>query len=60
MSPKKASVALIWTGGGFGGALPGIPARDLTAEEVKAHGGESSLIGSRLYEKPKSKKEEGS
>ncbi len=59
MSPKKPSIGLVYTGGGFGGALPGIPARDLTAEEVKAHGGESNLIGSGLYEKPKSKKEEG-
>ena len=54
MSPKEPKAALIYTGGGFGGALPGIPARDLIAEEVKKHGGESNLIGSGLYEKPKS------
>ncbi len=53
-------IALIWTGGGFGGALPGIPARDLDAAEVKEHGGESKLIESGLYKKAgsaKSKKE---
>lgn len=57
MSKKPA---LIWTGGGFGGALPGIPARDLSAAEVKEHGGESKLIESGLYKKSasvKSKKE---
>jgi hypothetical protein len=57
MSKKPA---LIWTGGGFGGALPGIPGRDLSAEEVKKHGGEKKLIDSGLYKKPgsvKNKKE---
>lgn len=53
MSKKPA---LIWTGGGFGGALPGIPARDLSAAEVKQHGGESKLVGSGLYERPKAGK----
>lgn len=61
MSPKETKVALVYTGGGFKGALPGIPARDLTADEVKQHGGESELLGTGLYDKPKStsKKEEG-
>jgi hypothetical protein len=54
MSKKPA---LIWTGGGYGGALPGIPGRDLSAEEVKKHGGEKKLIETGLYEKPKTKKE---
>ena len=60
MSPKEPKAALIYTGGGFLGALPLIPARDLTAEEVKQYGGESNLLGSGLYEKPKgvSRKEE--
>ncbi len=53
---KQKEIALIWTGGGFGGCLPGIPGRDLTAAEVKEHGGESNLIGSGLYEKPKAAK----
>ena len=44
---------LIYTGGGF---LPGVPARDLTDEEVKEHGGEQKLIASGLYEKPKAEK----
>ena len=46
-------VALVYTGGGHGGSLPDVPARDLTAEEVKQHGGEKALIASGLYEKPK-------
>lgn len=53
---SKEKVALIYTGGGFGGALPGVPGRDLTAAEVKEHGGESNLLGSGLYEKPKAVK----
>lgn len=34
--------------------LPGVPARDLTAEEVEEHGGAKALIASGLYveEKP--------
>ena len=43
--------------------LPGIPARDLSDEEVKQFGGEKKLIATGLYEAPKkervSKKEEG-
>jgi hypothetical protein len=43
--------------------LPGIPARDLSDEEVKQFGGEKILIATGLYEAPKkervSKKEEG-
>lgn len=38
------------------GAIPGIPARNLTAEEVKEYGGESFLISTGLYAKPVSKK----
>lgn len=53
---KKQKPALIYTGGGFGGALPGIPARDLSADEVKLHGGETNLLGTGLYEKPESDK----
>lgn len=57
MSKKKP--ALIYTGGGFGGGLPGIPARDLSAEEVKQYGGKTELLGTGLYEEPKSQKKEG-
>ncbi len=41
--------ALEWTGGGYGGSLQGIPARDLSAEEVKEHGGEKVLLETGLY-----------
>lgn len=37
---------------GNGEFIPGVPARDLTGEEVKALGGEQALIGSGLYRKP--------
>ncbi len=55
---------LKYTGGGFKGALPGIPGRDLTAEEVEKFGGEKALLESGLYEKlgakkSKAKSEEG-
>ncbi len=39
---------LIYTGGGYGGFLPDIPARDLTDEEVKRYG-EGVLLTSGLY-----------
>ena len=51
-------MSLIYTGGGFGGSLPNVPARDLTDEEVKQHGGEKELLASGLYEKPKIKAKE--
>ena len=41
---------LIWKGTAW---LPGIPARDLTDEEVKQFGGEKRLIATGLYEAPK-------
>ena len=41
---------LIYTGGGYGGAQPNIPARDLTDEEVKQYGGAEALIKTGLYE----------
>ena len=44
---------LIYKGNGF---LPGIPARDLTDEEVKEHGGEKKLLATGLYEKEAPKK----
>lgn len=37
---------LKYIGGGF---LPGVPARDLTAEEVADYGGAQMLIASGLY-----------
>ena len=41
---------LIYIGSSF---LPGIPARDLSAEEVKQYGGEKYLLSTGLYAKPK-------
>lgn len=32
--------------------LIGVPARDLSVEEVEQHGGEKGLIATGLYEKP--------
>ena len=43
---------LKYTGGGFGGSLPGLPARDLQDEEVERLGGEDDLLATGLYEKP--------
>ena len=39
-----------YTGGGIGGSLPNIPARDLTDEEVTQFGGEKILAATGLYE----------
>lgn len=38
---------------GKGSYRHGIPARDLTDEEVKQFGGEKALLATGLYEKPK-------
>ena len=35
---------LIYTGGGYGGAVGNVPARDLTDEEVEQCGGEKILL----------------
>lgn len=49
MSVKKSKQeGLKYIGGGF---IPGVPARDLTADEVAQHGGEEQLIRSQLYVK---------
>ena len=48
-------IGLIYIGHGF---LPGIPARDLSAEDVKRYGGKEALLATGLYaepEKPKRK-----
>lgn len=37
---------------GKGTWLPGVPARDLTNDEVKEHGGEAALIATGLYALP--------
>jgi len=38
---------------GNGAFIATVPARDLSDEEVKEHGGEEKLIATGLYEKPK-------
>lgn len=43
-------IKLVYTGHGF---VPGIPARDLTGEEVEQYGGEKYLIETGQYSKPK-------
>jgi len=50
--PEKAKekVGLVYLGGG---SLPGIPARDLTPDEVKKYGGKADLKKSGLYGDPK-------
>ena len=40
------------------GAIPGIPARDLTAEEVKKYGGEKFLVGTGQYKATSPKQSE--
>ena len=55
----QKKVALRYTGGGFGGALAGIPARDLTAEEAEKFGGEKTLLASGLYVKSENKQAAG-
>jgi hypothetical protein len=56
MSDKQA-IKLIYKGGGF---IPGVPARDLTEEEVKEHGGAKVLTAHGLYEEKQEKAAEKS
>jgi hypothetical protein len=46
----KEEIALIYIG--KGSWLPGVPARDLTADEVKNYGGKATLLASGLYKEP--------
>ena len=43
------NIALIYIGTSW---LPGVPARDLTADEVKNYGGKEILIASGNYKEP--------
>jgi hypothetical protein len=43
-------MGLRYTGGGYDGAREGFPARDLTADEVEALGGEKAVLETGLYE----------
>lgn len=49
---EKLPIVLFYTGGGHKGFLPGIPARDLTAEEVNQAGGINKLLKTGLYVLP--------
>jgi hypothetical protein len=46
---EKKEIALIYIGKGW---LPGVPARDLTADEVKIYGGKETLLASGNYKEP--------
>lgn len=46
------STKLVYTGGGF---LVGVPARDLSPEETKKHGGKARLVRTGLYKEVKIK-----
>lgn len=48
---------LKYTGGGFGGVLDNIPARDLYDEEIERFGGEQALLESGIYAKPGEERE---
>ena len=49
--------ALIWIGNKKRmEGIVGIPARDLTSDEVKKHGGEKALLVTGLYELPEKPK----
>ncbi len=50
--PKRQVKMLKYIGTGF---IPGIPARDLSAAEVKKYGGVKLLLSLGLFEKPKKK-----
>jgi len=41
---------------GNGAAIPDIPARDLSGDEVKKHGGEIWLVATGLYQRPNANK----
>ncbi len=47
-------LALIYTGDGA--FWPGVPAKSLTANEVKLYGGQQALINTGLYALPKPEK----
>ena len=50
MSDEKPALIYI----GDGAFVVGIPARNLTAAEVKTHGGEKRLLNTELYALPES------
>lgn len=55
MSEEIEQPTLIYIGNGT--FLPGIPARDLTKEEVKEHGGVVELVKTGLYVRPEKEEE---
>ncbi len=52
-------MALKYTGGGFGGFMVGVPARDLTDAEVEMYGGAQKLLATGLYERADAAPEPG-
>ena len=52
LPPTRSKDMLKYNGKGF---IPGIPARDLTDDEVKKYGGTKYLLGLGIYESPKKK-----
>jgi len=48
-------IELIYTGGGHGGFLPGVPAKDLSSAEVRRYG-RQFLLDSGLYKEKTSHK----
>ncbi len=54
--PKEINMKLKYTGNGSW--FPGIPATDLTAEQVEKHGGLEKLLASGLYKLAEAKEQE--
>jgi hypothetical protein len=52
LPPAASPPALRYTGGGYRGWLPNIPARDLTLAEVEQYGGQEQLLKTGLYALP--------
>lgn len=58
MIKKDKNYQVIYTGGGFGGSRQGLPAKNLTAEEIENLGGIDYVLSTGLYELVESSEEE--
>lgn len=58
MTKKDTNYQVIYTGGGFGGTRQGLPAKNLTAQEVEQRGGIDFVLSTGLYELVESSEEE--